>query len=81
MRLSIDGELRTVELLLDSRARMYMDSVMTNQGGLCGLWRDVSSREVIGVRLPLLDTRLVVTGIDGTQVILDESGVHIMGKH
>lgn len=81
MRLSIDGESRTVEFILDTKSRLYMDSEMTNKGGICGLWRDVNSREVVGVKLPLLDTRLVVTGIDGTHVILDESGIHIMGKH
>lgn len=71
LHVSTDGQ--AVELLLDTSANTYSDWIK-GEGADIGLIRDMDTNRVLGVRLPLYQRKLMVSGDDFETVTIDTSG-------
>lgn len=72
MSLSVDSEHgHAVELHLDTSRSTYGEWIPGEGGDIC-LIRDRETDKVVGVRLPLMNNRLVVSHDDGVQVRINE---------
>jgi hypothetical protein len=64
MSLFVSEEGQFVRLLLDTSRHCYNDSGYGIVGGDCGLLRDMETNEVIGIKLRVINNKLMV-GHDG----------------
>jgi len=76
MSLRICNDSNAVEFWLDNTRSSYSDCIEGCGGADCGVMRDMVTKEIIGIRLPLRFYRLIVD-VNGRCVTFNEPTAHV----